>query len=251
MKQKFSAGELAHAIHTGDISDGEPTSAAQEAYSMLRQDEMTEWEDRGRRFLSFAQGECEKEDARTHFPGANPRLGASNLAERFARMSLASEGRHATLMGMAAHRAMNKQNQRDAIATLVWDTMGSDGTDDSIRDGIRRAVRANGWHMASDAPHLWSGPSTPGVFDDPDVELCRSIIKDLPGYIERTVSAGAFLMDAGRHASVEEAIKDAVRRTWGETTPRTTLIAREATRGLLQARQADEDDVSQVQRPGF
>lgn len=113
MKQRFSAGELAYAIHTGDISDGKPTSAAQEAYSMLRQDEMTEWESRGRRFLSFAQGECEKEDARTHFPGANPRLGASNLAERFARMSLASESRHATLMGMAAHRVLEDDEDEE------------------------------------------------------------------------------------------------------------------------------------------
>lgn len=37
----------------------------------------------------------------------------------------------------------------------------------------------------------------------------------------------------------------------GETTPRTTLIAREATRGLLQARQVDEDNLFQNQRPGF
>lgn len=106
-------------------------------------------------------------------------------------------------------RRVIKQNQREAIATLVWDAHCHSGNElprDAAAGHVRIAIRANGWQLAADAPHLWNDETTPGVFDEADVERCISIIGGIPGDIERAVSSGKFLMESGLYDSAESAV---------------------------------------------
>ena len=151
-----------------------------------------------------------------------------------------------------SRQAINKQNQREAIATLVWDAHCHSGKDlprDAAASYVRIAIRANnGWQLAADSPHLWDGEATPGVFDESDVWQCVSIIERIPGDIERAVSSGKFLMESGVQDTVESAVGDAVGRRWGlEGSPRKVLVTREAVRELRQITQAETDDF--INRP--